>query len=200
MRIQRSLGPVEVAFIQFKTPLDGGLEVLNVINIYTARPGSYCTRWSRWPFQAVRKVVRYAFLFTNNTRFWAPLISLCFTATTTHDDEVMPQVPRTCPTTGQPTSKDYLHTLDGQFVDANGRTLLLRGVNLSGSSKAPIGQQSHVLDHFWSSAQAGGQTFLGRPFDLDDGSADAHLSRLRGWGFNVLRYPITWEALEHEGP
>ncbi|KAG8219159.1 glycoside hydrolase [Butyriboletus roseoflavus] len=112
----------------------------------------------------------------------------------------MPQVPKTCPATGQPTPKDYLYTLNGQFVDTTGRTLLLRGVNLSGSTKAPVGQPSHVLDGFWSSAQAGGQRFLGRPFDIDDGSADAHLGRLRGWGFNVLRYPIPWEALEHEGP
>jgi hypothetical protein len=122
----------------------------------------------------------------------------------THDDhdhdEDMPQVPKTCPATGQPIPHGYVHTFDGHFVDTNGRTLLLRGVNLSGSSKAPVGQPTHVLDDFWSSAQAGGQSFLGRPFSLDDGSADVHLSRLRAWGFNVLRYPITWEALEHEGP
>ncbi|KAI6110848.1 glycoside hydrolase family 5 protein [Pisolithus croceorrhizus] len=112
----------------------------------------------------------------------------------------MPQVPLTCAQTGQPVPDYLVHTLDGNFVDGSGRTLLLRGVNLSGSSKAPVGYPSHILKDFWEAGEAGSESFLGQPLNLADGSADEHLRRLRGWGFNMLRYPITWEALEHEGP
>ncbi|KAH8992214.1 glycoside hydrolase [Lactarius akahatsu] len=112
----------------------------------------------------------------------------------------MPKIPAVSPATGSRPPPGFVHTVDGNFVDSHGRTLLLRGVNLSGSSKGPIGEPSYLLDGFWENAEAGGNSFAYRPLNLDDGSADIHLARLRGWGFNTLRYPVTWEALEHEGP
>jgi|SRR5712672_3044122 len=112
----------------------------------------------------------------------------------------MPKIPAVSPATGERPPPNFVHTVDGNFVDSHGRTLLFRGVNLSGSSKAPEGQPSYLLDGFWESAEAGGDSFMARPLRLDDGSADVHLARLRGWGFNILRYPVTWEALEREGP
>ncbi|EGN96345.1 glycoside hydrolase family 5 protein [Serpula lacrymans var. lacrymans S7.3] len=112
----------------------------------------------------------------------------------------MPRVPSISPTTGQSTPASFIHTIDSNFVDNTGRTLLLRGVNLSGSSKAPVGRPSYIYEGFWDIAEQGGESFVGRPLNLEDGSADVHLARLRGWGFNIIRFPVTWEALEHEGP
>lgn len=112
----------------------------------------------------------------------------------------MPKVPAVSPATGKPTPAYYVHTSDSNFVDNAGRTLLLRGINLSGADKAPVGKPSYLLEGFWEGGEDGTDSFIGRPLNVDDGSADVHLARLKGWGFNFLRYVVTWESLEHAGP
>lgn len=78
-----------------------------------------------------------------------------------------------------------------------GRTLILRGVNLSGSSKVPSvpNGATHLQDGFFDHREV---SFVGRPFPLAE--AEAHYARLRSWGFNLLRFLVTWEAVEHAGP
>jgi len=72
-----------------------------------------------------------------------------------------------------------------RITDSQGRTLVLRGVNLGGSSKIPFTPKYPI-------------SFVGRPFPLEE--ADKHFGQLKKWGFTFLRFVITWEALEHSGP
>ncbi|OBZ81266.1 hypothetical protein A0J61_10685 [Choanephora cucurbitarum] len=77
------------------------------------------------------------------------------------------------------------------------RTVLFKGVNVSGGTKLPIGIPSHERNGFWVDYDRK-ISFVGKPFPLDE--ADKHLKRFVNLGFNLLRFLVTWEALEHEGP
>jgi len=88
--------------------------------------------------------------------------------------------------------------IDGSSIkDEFGRTLMLRGVNLGGSSKIPFSpdgatfRQEDFFDHK-------NVSFINRPFPLAE--AEEHFTRLKSWGFTFLRFLVTWEAIEHAGP
>src|SRR5512146_2555241 len=90
-----------------------------------------------------------------------------------------------------------IHMAGSNFVDEFGRTLMLRGANLGGSSKVPYRPNgaTHLNEKFFDHRNV---SFVGRPFPLEE--AGEHFSRLRAWGLTFLRFLVTWEAIEHAGP
>ncbi|KAI4276813.1 MAG: hypothetical protein L6R38_005572 [Xanthoria sp. 2 TBL-2021] len=83
------------------------------------------------------------------------------------------------------------------FRDTNNREVTLRGINVAGDAKFPTSPNlpSHKFDHFYEGDDV---SFVGRPFSVDE--AHLHFSRLKRWGYTLIRYIFTWEAIEHAGP
>jgi hypothetical protein len=77
------------------------------------------------------------------------------------------------------------------------RVVTLRGVNLGSDAKNPT--NPHIPSHISKGLfDADDVSFVGAPFALTD--ADEHLGRIKGYGFNVVRFVFSWEALEHLAP
>jgi hypothetical protein len=88
--------------------------------------------------------------------------------------------------------------IDGEWLkEEDGRTALLRGVNLGANSKVPFKPDgaSWRKEGFYDYRDV---SFVGRPFPLSE--ADEHFRRLKEWGLTFERFLVTWEALEHAGP
>jgi hypothetical protein len=90
-----------------------------------------------------------------------------------------------------------MHIEKNFIKDDFGRTLILRGCNLGGSSKQPFASNGASWNKE-SLLNPKTVSFVGRPFPLEE--AESHFERLASWGFTFIRFNITWEALEHEGP
>ncbi|KAK6462042.1 family 5 glycoside hydrolase [Scheffersomyces coipomensis] len=93
---------------------------------------------------------------------------------------------------------------EGNFIHStSGRKIILKGINLDAAMKLPT---SPALPSFKGDCTDGDNvffdgdnvTFVGRPFPLEE--AQQHILRIKSWGYNTIRYLLTWEAIEHAGP
>jgi hypothetical protein len=108
--------------------------------------------------------------------------------------------PTVSPVTGDPVPAHYLHASSVHFQDTHGRSVLLRGVNLSGGAKNPPSCPSQSQDGFWDNAEGGNVSFVNSTLNLDDGSADVSWrcsrSRLRA----VIRCHIDGALTHSDSP
>ena len=91
----------------------------------------------------------------------------------------------------------HLRICGTKFRDENNREVTIHGINVAADAKFPSSPDlpSHVSEQFFDGDNA---SFVGRPFPVEE--AHIHFSRLKGWGYNTIRYIFTWEAIEAAGP
>lgn len=85
-----------------------------------------------------------------------------------------------------------VHPTANAFVDSYGRSLLLRGINVSGDAKYPRINPLAGTPEFYDVSSV---SYTGRPFTTVE-EAGEWWSRLRAWGIGVVRLVVCWEALE----
>lgn len=99
-------------------------------------------------------------------------------------------------------TKPLLVNNKGQIVERDtGRVVHLNGINFASNAKLPHTpiQKTHFNPETCGFYGEGDSvSFTNRPFSLDD--AYEHISRIKQCGYNTIRFVITWEAIEHEGP
>lgn len=96
--------------------------------------------------------------------------------------------PKVSPVTGNPVGPSYIHASSIHFQDNHGRSILLRGVNLSGAAKNPAAQPAQSQNGFWEDAEEGKGDWINSTLNLDDGSADVSAKRV-GTSIQTLTYP-----------
>ena len=84
----------------------------------------------------------------------------------------------------------------GVFVDELGRSVLVRGMNVSGLGKLPASGAAPPGQGWFE--PSGSASFVGRPLPLAE--ARGHFSRIASWGFHTIRLLVPWEAVEGRAP
>lgn len=88
-------------------------------------------------------------------------------------------------------------TENSWIIDDSNRKRIFRGCNLGADCKFPAYPDGTTWNKD-SLSETHSVTFTNRPFPETE--ADTHFSRLASIGCTLIRWTITWEAVEHEAP